>query len=295
MRATIERICALSHAAMDVPITGRAALSVEVAADDGVVPGAFQRSGDAAGARHRRVSGGSALRVAAGSVHVVLALPACDALVACEPPQLINRHVRPLLRALSRHAALAHYFGRDWISVLRRPAAFAGFAHDAGSGRAAFEAFVPVHAPLWIAARASFGGKEPASLDELSGRVVDAESLASAIRSAYGAAYGPLDTLSAFGPSPALASEPPWTARVSEAIGEVCAGRSHAGGLCVGGEFMGSRDALAALETRLAILDVECTNDAISQAIDETLRGAAVLFGVRDRASIRDAVVAARR
>jgi hypothetical protein len=308
MPATLDQISALSHAAMDAGLAGRAALSVVTSSETGVVIGAFQRFGDAAGARVRRVSGGPALRVAPGTVHVVLALRSCDALTPCEPAQLLNRYVRPLLRALTRHAALAHYFGREWISVLRRPAAFVGFAHDAESGRAAFEAFVAVHEPLWESARASFAGKEPASLGALAGRQLDAEALCVAIRAAYAGAYGELDGLAAAAPAPPAAIEPAWTARVPEAIGDVCAGPDATGMLRVGGEFMASRNAIKALEARLAQLgvlrthdahdahdaqDAQDAQDAIAQAIDDALGSGSALFGVRDSGSIRDAIARA--
>jgi hypothetical protein len=40
---------------------------------------------------------------------------------------LLNRNVRPFLRAFTRAGAMAHYFGREWISLRKRPAALLGF------------------------------------------------------------------------------------------------------------------------------------------------------------------------
>jgi hypothetical protein len=40
---------------------------------------------------------------------------------------LLNRNVRPFLRAFTRAGALAHYFGREWISFKKQPGALLGF------------------------------------------------------------------------------------------------------------------------------------------------------------------------
>ena len=85
-----------------------------------------------------------------------------DALVACDESRLVNRYVRPLLRALTKVGATAHFFGRDWVSVAGRPVAWVGFAHDAGTRRTVFEAVVAVGAPYVVRARESTGGTRPA-------------------------------------------------------------------------------------------------------------------------------------
>ena len=96
--------------------------------------------------------------------------PARHALVACDEAHLVNRYVRPLLRALTKCGALAHFFGRDWISVRHRPAAWVGFAHDRASGRAVIEAFVARETPFALEPRASFLGKEPGTWRRSSAR-----------------------------------------------------------------------------------------------------------------------------
>ncbi|HEU4533048.1 MAG TPA: hypothetical protein VFS00_02985, partial [Polyangiaceae bacterium] len=76
-----------------------------------LVLGAFQRAASAIAlpegapappAVRRRRSGGPALWAGPATLHLVLTLPRPDALVPCDPPRLLNRHVRPLLQGLSR-------------------------------------------------------------------------------------------------------------------------------------------------------------------------------------------------
>ena len=108
-------------------------------------------------------------------------LPRIDALVACDAAHIVNRYVRPLLRALAKCGALAHFFGRDWVSVGHRPAAWVGFAHDRESGRAVVESFVARETPFDLAPRASYLGKEPGTLASIVGRAIDEARLADAI------------------------------------------------------------------------------------------------------------------
>jgi hypothetical protein len=200
------------------------------------VLGAFQRKSDAAGASHRRISGGPALDVGPDTLYMGLALARVDALFDCDPPRLLNRYVRPLLKALTRAGAPAHYFGRDFVSVQHRPAAQIGFAHDAASDRAVVEAYVPIARPLWSTPRTQ---KEPILVE------VDLERLRAGIIEAYGAVTAvPAVTRDARD----LEDDPQWTVVMEDAIGAVCAGPDRHGVLRLGGEFMASRDAVAALE-----------------------------------------------
>src|SRR5262249_3366037 len=113
-----------------------------------------------------------------------------SSLVSCEPVRLVNRYVRPLLKALGRCGALAHYFDRDWISVKHRPAGWVGFAHDATTGRCALEAFVALRARFDVEARASYLGKEPGTVEEIAGVAIDEARFGDAIVEAYAGAYG---------------------------------------------------------------------------------------------------------
>jgi hypothetical protein len=242
-------------------------------------------------------------------VHVALDLTRVDALVPCDAPRLVNRYVRPLLRALTKAGALAHYFGRDWVSCLRRPAALVGFAHDATTGRASFEAVVGVSECFALGPRTSFMGKAPASLLEVVGHDVDPRALARGIADAYVTAYSgeagsvALADLAAAAAPCVSGDEPPWAATTQEAIGLLGAGPDASGRWRVGGELQASRDAITRLESRLAEIGVgsavaEAREDearAVEGAIDDAFaaRGVA-LDGVRSLRSIADVVRRAR-
>jgi hypothetical protein len=285
-----------SRAALDRPLAEGTELWVAVASDAAALAGAFQRTTATPPGTVRRGSGGPEVRVAPGTVHVALSLARPDALEPCDPRRIVNRAVRPLLRALTKTAALAHYFGRDWVSVGHRPAAWVGFAHDAASGRTLFEAFVAVRTPFATAERGSFRGKQPATLEEVAGRVLDPTAIADAIAEAYLAKHDATEvTLSApvaEGPAaPPAIPEPPWTATVEEAIGPIGAGPDAAGVFRVGGDLLVSRDALARLEARVAA----AADDDVGRAVDEILGPPSVaLHGVASLASIRDVILAAR-
>lgn len=296
-----------------------ARLTIGAPSDEAIVLGAFQRASELAGGRGgagadgplatlRRGSGGGAARVGPGRVWIQLSLARPDALVACTADKLLNRYVRPLLRALTRAASVpASWFGRDWISAAGRPVALVAFAHDAAADRALFEAIVAVNAPFACGDRPSFLGKAPATLDEIAGRAVDparvaelaAEAYASAATSIVDAAPFAVRAAPLLGPGASEgggAGEPAWAATREEAIGVVAAGRDVDGRLRVGGELMASRDALARLEDLVASLPPDAGEDDVGRAVDEALttRGA-VTFGVRSLASVRDAILDALR
>jgi hypothetical protein len=314
--APAARVAAASRGALDRRLAHDGELLLATLGDDAIVLGALQRAselGDAddrARALLRRGSCGAEVAVGPGSLWMQLALIRSDALVRCEPSRLLNRHVRPLLRALTKVGALAHYFDRDWISAGRRPVAMISFAHDVGSGRALVEAVIAVRSPFALRTRPSYLGKAPATLADV-GSPVELARLGDAIAEAYGAAYGrtivdlPNFTVErvrrearrsgARKSSPSaedLRGDPPWAATRVEAIGLVGAGRDRDGRMRVGGELMVSRDAVTSLEARLA----EAGGDAaaIALAVDGTLGAPDVaLVGVRSLASLRDVLVEA--
>src|SRR5579863_795327 len=122
---SVPEIAAHSREALDRPLAQPGELWTAVARGEGLLLGAFQRgsSGPEMGApraRWRRGSGGPTVRLGPGTVHVALALAHPGALTACDEKRIVNRSVRPLLRALTRVGATAHFFGRDWVSVLHR-------------------------------------------------------------------------------------------------------------------------------------------------------------------------------
>jgi hypothetical protein len=281
---------ALGTRAMAGPLEADAELWVSTIEGQARTVGAFQRCADA---QVRRASGGAVVDVGPGTLHVLVSLPHPAALTSCAPAQLLNRYVRPLLRALTVDKK-ANYFGRDWVSVAQRPVAWIGFAHDAGSGRTLIEAVCAVSSPFVIGEhvhRATFLGKAPATLEEVNGRSLERAELARAVVKAYASAYGQsvleLPTVNVV--PDVISSDPPWAATGDEAIGELGAGPDASGTFRVGGDFMVSRDALARLEARLV------QGDDVSRVLDETLAAPGVaLEGIRSLTSLRDVIVRAK-
>jgi hypothetical protein len=301
-------IAAHSRGALDRPLTAPAELWVAVASDEAVLVGAFQRGVGmpAAWRLLRRGSGGPEVHVGPGTVHVALALAHPAVLAPCDEKRIVNRAVRPLLRALSKTGSLAHFFGRDWVSVEHRPVGWVGFAHVAGSRRTLFEGYVGVRSPFALTQRPSFLGKTVATLDSLRKRppdAGDARRLADAIVEAYVAQAPGADAIAL----PAVAppqdpaelalqaddprADPPWTATGEEAIGTIGAGPDARGTFRVGGDLLVSRDALAQLEARAASSPAA----DLARIVDETLAAPGVaLDGVKSLASVRDVIVRAR-
>jgi hypothetical protein len=282
-----------SRAALDRPLGHVAEIWTGVSGDEALLLGAFQRSVGMPVSRPllRRGSGGPEVLVGPGTIHVALALAHPDALTACDESRIVNRMVRPLLRVLTKAARLAHFFGRDWVSVAHRPAAWVGFAHDAGTRRTLFEAFVAVRTPFAIADRPSFLGKPYGTLEAIAGRTLDALSIGDAIVDAYLAAYNAEPVELAVPHTPAdvveMRADPPWAATSEEAIGTIGAGPDAAGVFRVGGDLLVSRDALAELETRVA----SAASADVGRIVDETLRRPGVaLDGVRSLSSVADVV-----
>ena len=304
-------LAAISRTALDRPLDAVAELVVGVPSSEAVVLGSMQRISELAATPldldvlvTRRGSGGAECHVGPGTVWMQLALSSTNALVACEPGRLCNRHVRPLLRALAKLGALAHYFDRDWVSASKSPIGSVSFAHDAQTGRAMVEAIVAVHTPFALRARSSYLGKPARTLRDLG---VDAEPsrVTEAVLEAYVGAYGAREASVSNGPElrdllrartnaiPAAAADdprgdPPWASTREEAIGVVAAGRDREGRMRVGGELMVSRDALAHLEDVLAVASDDPAQ--LERAIDAlALRGVALL-GVRDLRSLREVI-----
>ncbi|MBI5512482.1 MAG: hypothetical protein HY909_01865 [Deltaproteobacteria bacterium] len=83
---------------------------------------------EAAGvAMYRRETTGTAVYLGGRALVWTLALPAVTALAPdATMATALNRNVRGFLQGLTRVGALAHYFGREWVSVGHRPAAVLG-------------------------------------------------------------------------------------------------------------------------------------------------------------------------
>jgi len=313
--APARRVAAVSRGALDRSLAHDGELVIATLGDEAVVLGALQRACELGAADDgtlpllRRGSCGAEAVVGTGTLWMQLALERSDALVRCEPSRLLNRYVRPLLRALTKVGALAHYFDRDWISAGRRPVAMIAFAHDVGSGRALVEALIAVRTPFALRERASYLGKAPATLVDV-GASVELARLGDAVAEAYGAAYGreivemadfTADGEDAMSTHADPRADPAWTSTREEAIGIVAAGRDRDGIMRVGGELMVSRDAVTRLESRLARREER--SGSAKAAVDATAIGADVdatlgapdvaLVGVRSLTSLRDVLVEA--
>ena len=316
-------VASWSRSSLDAPLEHDARLWVTAIRDHASLAGAFQRvrpemaealprdgwapDGARRGGAHesacavfRRGSGGPTVRVGPRTIHVALALARPGALVAANEGQIVNRAVRPLLRGLSRAGHLAAFFGRDWVSVAKRPAAWVGFAHDAATRRTVFEAYVAVEYPFALAGHggAGFRGKPPGTLEQLAERPVDERRVARAIIDAYAEGHEVHEV--GLEPVPVgadpLALEPPWEAVADEAIGVVGAGRDASGTFRVGGDILVSRDALARLEAAVRESAPDESLDALGRRVVETLGAPGVaLEGVRSLGTVRDVIARARR
>lgn len=289
---------ALSARALDRVMNDPAELLVAPLSGSGVLLGAFQRTSELASDPgvpiFRRGSGGHAVRAGEGVVYVQLVLAHPSALVACDASRLLNRYVRPVLHGLGRLGKPAHYFGRDVVSVEKRPVAFVGFGHDRASGRSLVEAFVAVEAPFWVVPRSSWRDRTAWTLTEATGKSVQPARVVDALREAFATAYGSAArevSLASVESAMQAPDDPPWAAVREEAIGIVGAGKDRDGTFRVGGELMASRDAIAALERGALSVDGE----GLGALVDETLGGpGSATFGVRSLGCVRDVIAEAR-
>ncbi|HEX4512105.1 MAG TPA: hypothetical protein VH054_01170, partial [Polyangiaceae bacterium] len=239
-----------------------------------ILIGAFQRPCDAPSVSVQRGTGGAAVRVGPGTLHVMVAAPTFDE----DESVILNRMTRPLLRALR-----ARYFGRDWIDVDHHPIAHVGFAHERATRRTVFEAFVAVRTPFALGDRPSYLGKIPATLEELRGKIDD-DALVQSILDAYGYERRQTTSVSAIASASVKAS---WATCVDEAIGRVCAGPDDEGRFRIGGELMASFDAVRDFEDRVA------RHEDAEEAADAAFTAPhTALFGVR---SLRTFAMLARQ
>src|SRR5262245_19939999 len=106
-----------SRLELDRPLLFDAELTIGLVGVEAALLGAFQRHSEL-GQSHprlvlRRISGGSAAHVGPGTLWVSLALARIDALVPCEVTRIVARHIRPLLRAVTKLGRPAQH-ARDW-------------------------------------------------------------------------------------------------------------------------------------------------------------------------------------
>jgi hypothetical protein len=100
----------------------------------------------------RRATTGTAAYFGGSGILWTLALPHVASLAPDATSRtLLNRNVRGFLKGLGRAGALAHYFGREWIAVQRRPAAILGF-DVTRDGAVLLEVLAGVDTPIAIPA-----------------------------------------------------------------------------------------------------------------------------------------------
>ena len=122
----------------------------------------------------RRETGGPACLAGAGVVYVALCLRNASTLIACPPDRVLNRNVRGVLGGLSKGGVPSHYFGREWVSIDRRPAGLVGWDR-LESGAVVLEFFLAVTRSFALPDELSgypaqdeprFLGKDPVTLKE---------------------------------------------------------------------------------------------------------------------------------
>ncbi|MBL8714356.1 MAG: hypothetical protein JNL79_00045 [Myxococcales bacterium] len=289
-----------ARASFEVPL--EATLTVAPLVGEAIALGAFQRAKstidlprlDGSGiSLVRRATGGPALRVGRGQVHVTLALtnPAVLGGVA-DPNRALNRQVRPLLRALDALGNQPTTFGgRDIVLMGAAPIAWVGIGHVRSTGATTIEAIVALSRSFELAAELDlahgaiaprFLGRTPSTLEAVLGRAIDPDAVVGAIVAAY--ALQAEDSVATEAPASLPmtrvdADEPPFTAMIEEAIGLLGARRSVEGRVELGGDLFASTDALAALGDALATLDAD---EAAAHATIEAALEGALLLGVRD-------------
>ena len=172
-----------------------------------VVLGRWQRSSDALRAEAareqglellRRSTGGPMAMATEGILYVALGLRHASVLVDTPPDRLLNRNVRGLLSGLCRGDAGAHYFGRHWLSVARRPAGLLGWAREPG-GRVLLELFLSLERSAVCdqslvayptASEAPWLGKEPVTLAEAWGKTIGPEQVMGWLAEGHRERYG---------------------------------------------------------------------------------------------------------
>ncbi|MEO7097034.1 MAG: hypothetical protein ABI175_27490 [Polyangiales bacterium] len=293
------------------------ALLVAPVMGEAFVLGAFQRAASTldltrpevvGAALARRATGGVALHVRRGQIFVALELASASVLGGNgDPARAINRHVRPLLSALSASGVPATYGGRDFVVAGGAPVAWVGVTHDRALGSVSLEMLVAVEAPFGIdpaldLAHGSIAprwlGKTPGTLTTHAHRNVESAAVVDAIFTAWSAvARGETSEAGAppFEEVPVARDQRPFDALVEEGMGLIGAARDP-GALSIGGELMASRGALEALGERLHGL----ADDAMDLTLEETIDAAlgpssgTMLFGVKSLASIAKVVRATK-
>ncbi len=289
--------------------TAEAALLVAPIVSEGIALGAFQRPRSTIDLQKlegtglslvRRATGGTAIRVGRGQIYVSLTLRRPEALDGvADPGRALNRHVRPLLRALSSLGdEPAASGGRDMVVMGGAPIAWVGIGHERVTGRTVLEAVVAVDTSFAIAPELDLAhgaiaprwlGRAPTTLSEKLPRKPPLEVVVRAVQSAYEAAAGGDTTRIEAGTLPATRvnpDQPAFSAMVEEAIGLLGA-IVERDRIALGGDWMASRDVVDALGSTLFALGPDASDEELGHAIDGAFGDArALLLGVRSLPSI---------
>lgn len=263
----------------------------------------------------RRRTGGVALQLGPGTVYLAIGLLGPSSMMACPPGKLLNRNVRGTLTGLRQLKLPAHYFGRDFVSVERRPASYVAWS-EAADGRALVELFVAVTKSVVLPASLDaypersepvFRGKAPITLAE-AGCTTGGEEVLEALVAGHARCYG-LELEDA-PPSaqehgeaevvlPRLrASEPEdlcWSDPLEEAIGFVGAGAAlndagRLSALRIAGDLMQHEGCPVALAE--ALLGTEPTARGIGGALDRIYaERPGLIEGVRSLGSLQQALL----
>lgn len=214
----------------------------------------------------RRATTGTAAYLPEAALIWALALPHLGALFPdARPATLLNRNVRPFLEGFKRAGAVAHYFGREWITIDRSPGALLGF-DVAPSGAvlieviAGHDAGIAIPGPL--AALEERGvdrwrGKAPVSLASRPGAASPldyASAVIAGVAERAGLTLEPTTAPEIERPDPLVIDEnDPMTPGFSVAapircpIGWIDAAFSPGGAVWVGGDVLAPRHALEAV------------------------------------------------
>lgn len=282
---------------------------------EAIALGAFQRARSTVDLRAlegsgtslvRRAVGGPAVRVGKGRVYLAMHLRSCDALGGvADPARALNRHVRPLLRALTSLGDLAATSGgRDIVLMGGEPVAWVGIGHERRTGRTVLEAVINVSssfvieenidlaagaiAPRWL-------GKPVRTLDERLGRKVDpAEVVEAVLRELAAVAEGSATRveLPALPRSRVDAEQTPFTAMVEEAVGLLGAVVER-DRMAIGGDLYASSDALEELGQKLFALGPDVDDTTLGSTIDAAFGDRTLLLGVQSLPSFPKLVRAA--
>jgi hypothetical protein len=259
--------------------------------------GAFQRLADALAGEHagvhRRTTGGPLVVAGEGTLYLALGLVRADALMECPRDRVLNRNVRPILAALRALGGNAHYFGRDFVSIERRPAGFLGWAREP-DGRVLVElvlgvdrSFAPRDDELGVRPETRFLGKEPIALADAM-EAPRAGDLAAAVARACATLRPYSIEERAPVPKPRLVTEPPalrWSRPREVPIGIVRAGialgaRGTIADAAIAGDFFQDADAPPRLRDALAgrAADPQRVRDAVHETYGP---GGAVIEGLK--------------